>query len=53
MWPSRYMRLMHRKEGGTFRIFNSLRSIQDAQILWDALAISTVGVIGLIWSVTG
>ena len=53
MWPSSDMRLMHRKEGGTFRIFNSLRSIQGAQILWDALAISTVGVIGLIWSGTG
>ena len=53
MWPSGDMRLMHRKEGGTFRIFNSLRSIQGAQILWDALAISTVGVIGLIWSGTG
>ena len=53
MWPSSDMRLMHRNEGGTFRIFNSLRSIQGAQILWDALAISTVGVIGLIWSGTG
>ena len=53
MWPSSDMRLMHRKEGGTFRILNSLRSIQGAQILWDALAISTVGVIGLIWSGTG
>ena len=53
MWPSSDMRLMHRKEGGTFRIFNSLRSIQGAQILWDALAISTVGVIGLIWSGSG
>ena len=53
MWPSSDMRLMHRKEGGMFRIFNSLRSIQGAQILWDALAISTVGVIGLIWSGTG
>ena len=27
MWPSSDMRLMHRKEGGPFRIFNSLRSI--------------------------
>ena len=53
MWPSSDMRLMHRKEGGTFRIFNSLRSIQGAQILWDALAISTVGVIGFIWSGIG
>ena len=53
MWPSSDMRLMHRKEGGPFRIFNSLRSIQGAQVLWDALAISTVGVIGLIWSGTG
>ena len=53
MWPSSDMRLMHRKEGGTFRIFNSLRSIQGAQILWDALAISTVGVIGIIRSGTG
>ena len=53
MWPSSDMRLMHRKEGGTFRIFNSLCSIKGAQILWDALAISTVGVIGLIWSGTG
>ena len=53
MWPSSDMRLMHRKEGGPFRIINSLRSIQGAQILWDALAISTVGVIGLIWSGSG
>ena len=53
MWPSSDMRLMHRKEGGTFRIFNSLSSIQGVQVLWDALAISTVVVIGLIWSGTG
>ena len=49
MWPSSDMRLMHRREGGRLRIFNALSSIKGTQLVWDAHAISTVGVIGGIW----
>ena len=53
MWPSSDMRMMHRREGGKLRIFNSLGIIKSSQVLWDALAITTVGVIGGMWTGIG
>ena len=47
------MRMMHRREGGKLRIFNSLGIINGSQVLWDALAITTVGIIGGMWTGIG
>ena len=53
MWPSSDMRLIHREEGGNFRIIKSLININFMQIVWDAFAILTVGVLGILFFVFG
>jgi hypothetical protein len=48
LWPSSDMRRMHRKERKRFGILAALAAIRWQQVLWDAVAVSTVcGVVGL------
>ena len=50
LWPSSDMRRMHRKERESFGILAALAAIRWQQVLWDAVAVSTVcGVVG-IWT---
>lgn len=47
MWPSSDMRRMHRKERERFGLLSSLFSLKWHQMLWDAIAVSTiVGIVG-------
>lgn len=50
LWPSSDMRRMHRKERERFGLLAALKTIRYQQILWDAVAVSTIcGIVG-IWS---
>lgn len=49
LWPSSDMRRMHRQERGKFGIWASLAAIRWEQILWDAIAVSTLCLIVGIW----
>jgi len=53
LWPSSDMRRMHRNERGAFGIFMSLAVIRWEQVLWDAVAVSTISGLFAVWSTTG
>jgi len=53
LWPSSDMRRMHRNERGAFGIFRSLAVIRWEQVLWDAVAVSTISGLFAVWSTTG
>lgn len=42
LWPSSDMRRMHRKERDTFGLLTSLAAIRWEQLIWDAIAVSTL-----------
>ena len=50
LWPSSDMRRMHRKERGRFGVFEALAALRWYQVLWDALAVSTVCAMMAMWS---
>ncbi|THB80003.1 MAG: hypothetical protein D3926_09385 [Desulfobacteraceae bacterium] len=50
LWPSSDMRRMHRGERGVFGLFASLVTIRGQQVVWDASAILTLGLITLTWT---
>ena len=49
LWPSSDMRRMHRSERAGFGIWASLTAIRWQQILWDAIALATLGSLVGIW----
>lgn len=50
LWPSSDMRRMHRLERERFGLLAALKAIRWQQVIWDALAVSTIcGVLG-VWS---
>lgn len=49
LWPSSDMRRMHRQERGSFGILASLGAIRWGQILWDAMAVSTLCLVAGGW----
>lgn len=49
LWPSSDMRRMHRSERKGFGIFGSLLALRWRQILWDATAVGSVVVVGVLW----
>jgi hypothetical protein len=53
LWPSSDMRRMHRNERGAFGIFMSLAAIRWKQVLWDAIAVSTICGIFAVWAAVG
>jgi hypothetical protein len=53
LWPSSDMRRMHRNERGAFGIFLSLAAIRWDQVLWDAIAVSTICGIFAAWATAG
>jgi hypothetical protein len=53
LWPSSDMRRMHRNERGALGIFMSLAAIRWEQVLWDAIAVSTICGIFAIWASAG
>lgn len=42
LWPSSDMRRMHRRERGRFGILASLTTIRWSQVIWDAMAVSSL-----------
>ncbi|MDX2469555.1 MAG: hypothetical protein QNL04_03145 [SAR324 cluster bacterium] len=50
LWPSSDMRRMHRLEREAFGLFTSLKALKWDQLLWDAIALSLLIVLGLLWS---
>lgn len=53
LWPSSDMRRMHRNERGALGIFMSLAVIRWEQVLWDAIAVSTICGLFAVWSAAG
>jgi hypothetical protein len=53
LWPSSDMRRMHRNERGVFGIFTSLVAIRWEQVLWDAIAVSSICGFFAVWSAFG
>ncbi|MDJ0780537.1 MAG: hypothetical protein QNJ22_01135 [Desulfosarcinaceae bacterium] len=53
MWPSSDMRRMHRQERGSFGLLTALLTIRRDQILWDAIAVSTICLLLALWSSLG
>jgi hypothetical protein len=53
MWPSSDMRRMHRRERGAFGLLTALLAIRRDQILWDALAVSTICLLLGLWTLLG
>jgi hypothetical protein len=53
MWPSSDMRRMHRQERGAFGLLTALLSIRRDQILWDAIAVSTICLLLSLWTLLG
>ncbi len=49
LWPSSDMRRMHRQERGTFGILASLGAIRWDQLVWDAIAVSTLCLTAIVW----
>jgi len=50
LWPSSDMRRMHRRERNRFGLLAALKTIRYQQVIWDAVAVSTLcGVLGA-WS---
>ncbi|MFC1857749.1 hypothetical protein ACFL9U_06920 [Thermodesulfobacteriota bacterium] len=49
LWPSSDMRRMHRQERGTFGLIGSLITLRWQQVLWDALAVSSICAITVVW----
>ncbi len=49
LWPSSDMRRMHRWERGRFGIIASLGAIQWHQLVWDAVAVSSLYLTTVIW----
>jgi hypothetical protein len=50
LWPSSDMRRMHRRERERFGLLTALKTIRYQQIIWDAVAVSTIcGAVGA-WS---
>jgi hypothetical protein len=50
LWPSSDMRRMHRQERERFGLLAALKTIRYRQVIWDAVAVSTIcGVVG-VWS---
>jgi len=53
LWPSSDMRRMHRRERGSFGLLQSLAAIRWEQVLWDAVAVSTVCGLFALWTGSG
>lgn len=49
LWPSSDLRRMHRMERGAFGIGASLAAIRRDQVVWDAIAVSTLCASAGIW----
>ena len=50
LWPSSDMRRMHRSERKGFGILGSLLALRWSQVVWDAVAVGSVCVVGGLWS---
>ena len=49
MWPTNDMRMMHREERGSWRVWHSLAGLRWQQFAWDMMAVSSVLGLGIIW----
>lgn len=49
LWPSSDMRRMHRLERKGFGIIASLLALRWSQLIWDAVAVGSVCIIGGLW----
>lgn len=49
LWPTSDMRRMHRNERGQFGLFEALIALRWHQVLWDALAVTAVCGICVLW----
>ena len=49
LWPSSDMRRMHRRERGRFGLLAALGAIRWHQLVWDAVAVSTLYIATALW----